>query len=379
MNRQMLFIAGAPRSGTTLLCNLLDGLDGMLVFPTEHATLEQFHWNNANKESYFRSEFLSNRREGQQVILSNRDVHDEKLAAMSSEFGKKFELEVDTKKFRSAYLEELGEQNATRKNVLIALSRALSESNEYAAASYPTAKWLCFKQPFFTELFAADVATEIEDCKFLQIIRNPQARYCSAKARRMRQKAATSSKLGPINRLSYVEGHSFFDVASRRLAKQNLQAIGRDRYKTIQFEQLVESPQKVLAEILSWLSLEEVSSVGCIPTRLGQPSDSRSSHEGAIKVDSAATERAIRYAELTSWNERLIHAALLELLLNGVRTKTSPSLLAAYLVPLPNSSFKNYVCQLLGLWRWLTNNYESTFKAFMKTARDGKAAISGAT
>jgi hypothetical protein len=45
VNPTFVFIGGAPRSGTTLLSNLLDGHPEVLVFPKEHSTLERYFWN----------------------------------------------------------------------------------------------------------------------------------------------------------------------------------------------------------------------------------------------------------------------------------------------------------------------------------------------
>ena len=70
-SKKFLFIAGAPRSVTTLLANLLDNHPQCLVFPFEHSTIERFYWNHDNLD-YFNKDFIDDRTSGQQSILADK-------------------------------------------------------------------------------------------------------------------------------------------------------------------------------------------------------------------------------------------------------------------------------------------------------------------
>ena len=375
----IVFIGGAPRSGTTLLCNLLDGHKGLLAFPTEHSTIERSVWNRHRLESYAREEFISGRGEGQQVMLANSHLYEEKQVAFEAEFRRKIELDVDRQSFHAAYLEALENKQANLENILAALAIALSQSNSFAAKAYEHARWLCFKQPFFTELFASETAKLIPGSKFIHILRDPIARYTSAKTRHVKQAKIAGRRLGPINRLSYAEGHTLIDVASHRLSQQNQETIGADRYKLIRFEDLATAPQETISGILTWLGLEADDSHTMKPTRLGQSANARSNISTGNQIDSSATLRSGQYHDLTSWNERLIHSALLNLLLNRSQTPNAVAMLAAYLTPLPNASWKCYAGQMQGLIRWFRGDYETAMATFLDKAKAGKASVSGAT
>lgn len=374
-----LFIAGAPRSGTTLLCNVLDGHKNILVFPTEHSTIERYLWNRQRIETYSRDQFITDRSEGHQVTLACRKASNDQYAKNKTEFGEAASADIDHNAFHDFYLRALQHREATLQNMLWALSFALMQSNEYASQVYDQAKWICFKQPFFTELFATVVAELVPNCKFIHLIRDPTARYASAKTRRLKQRSG--GRLRPINRLSYVEGHSFFDIVSRQLSQSNLQSIGGDRYKIINFEEIVAYPERTFEDIAKWLGASQDENHSLAPTRLGKPVHFRSGLSSLADqpIDASATQRTDIYYRLTSWNERIVHQATLDYFFNETTRHSLFLTLTSLVVPFPRSTFRNYACQLLAVVRWLCKQNESALDKFLKKAREGKISVSGAT
>ncbi len=100
---KFLFIGGAPRSGTTLLMNLLDSHPDLLVFPFEHSTIERYFWNKDNIQHYALNEFISKRQEGQQTILANKDFLNQYYQKIKKEYNKDFSLDINPEVFFKTY------------------------------------------------------------------------------------------------------------------------------------------------------------------------------------------------------------------------------------------------------------------------------------
>jgi hypothetical protein len=374
-----LFIGGAPRSGTTLLASLLDGHPATLLFPAEHSTLERFFWNRHRIESYARDEFVNQRSEGQQTLLSNRDFFERKRHLLNEEFGKQADLDLDFSRFKASFLDYLQNRKITLQSMLGGLSFAQICANPYSHQhAGPQTKFLVFKQPFFTETFAQQVARELPNCKFIHILRDPISRYVSAKTRRLKQAQLNGRRLSHINRLSYVAGHTIIDLATRELAASNVDALGESKYRLIEFADLVRSPAKTIASVLDWLSLSS-DGFPISPTRMGQPIDSGSTLSTGYQVDSTSLERNDKYLSITSPGERRIHAWLLQGLLKNQVKKSRLQVVPDLLIPLPKSSWKNYLCQLGDLGRSLVAGCPVSVESFIESVRRGKAHISGAT
>ncbi len=374
-----VFIGGAPRSGTTLLSNLLDGHPNALVFPKEHSTLERFFWNQNDIDTYARTKFINQRNQGQQTLLANQAFYEKKQNLLSHEFGQRFDLNIDFQKFKSAYLKYLENRPTTLESMLLGLcyGQVCANLNSRKHVGLHT-KYLVYKQPFFTEVFSEKASCELKNCKFIHILRDPISRYVSAKTRRLNQRSEGKKWLGPINQKSYVIGHSLVDLTSRQLALGNQRILGESNYRTIQFENLIADPKQEIGKILDWLGIQSTADFDISPTRLGQPVDSGSTLSKGYGVDSTASKRVDKYELITSPTERRIHRLFLDHSLKGLE-KRELTTLVGFLSPLPNSNWKNYICQLRDMGRWLANGSPASVEQFLDRALKGSVGISGAT
>ena len=377
---RFVFIAGAPRSGTTLLGSLLDDHPNLLGFRTEHSTIERFFQNQHRIDSYARTDFINVRKEGQQTLLANQDFLKQKQEAINAEYGKSIDLshEFDTQTFKSSYVEYLEGKTIDLETMLKALACAQTAACSYSKQHFSKeTKYFIFKQPFYTELFAQKVAEKIPNARFIHILREPIARYTSAKTRRIKQCELKKKRLGPINRMSYVTGHTAIDIATRRLAENNSQQLGQANYKTLHFEQLVETPLKAVESILTWLDLDS-DRFQIRPTRQGQSKEAGSVLTNSNKVESTTSNRLAKYHQITGWNERKIHKFLLESYIEQKPT-SALRLINTFLVQLPNSTVKNYLCQLSDLSRCIFPRSARHLERFLDKAQAGNADLSGAT
>lgn len=307
-----LFIGGAPRSGTTLLANMLDGHAEMLVFPMEHSTFERYLGVPSSRHrSYFSREFVERRSEGQQSVLADRRLYGEYRERMKEEYGVEFIMDIDAEAFLTRYRSTLEDGEATLERVFRALARGLTASNEFAAAVGPAAVYAAFKRPYFTELWAEEVASRMPTARFIHVIRDPRARYASAKKRRLRTGPFGRTASRRINQEDFVTGHAQVSVSSLHYGLKNRHSLGVDRYLIVRYEDLVGAPEETIGKVAHWLGVR-VEPALLTPTRLNVPAASGSKFEVVTSIDSGAADRRDEYEELTSPTERRIHHAYLE-------------------------------------------------------------------
>ena len=343
----ILLIGGAPRSGTTLLLNQLDGHPEILGFPMEHKTIENFFWNESDIEHYAKTDFITKKRQGQQSILANQKLIDAYAERMQLIYQKEFVLQLNTETFKAKYLEFLNREGVSLKNMLYALGYALISSNDFAFAKLETLRYLAFKQPFFTELFAENVKNHIPDVKIIHMLRDPLSRYISAKARRVKESKLGGRRLNHINGVNYVEGHTAVDITTRILAEANMHRYTEVSYNVLSFEIVMRDTKRAFNELYTWLGVAKDQSF-LRPSRLGIEAFAGSSmiKDGKGKIDKSSVERNAFYLKGTSWNERYLHSYYLyksKYTDQGVK----PGLLLPliYLIPLPQSNWKNLIYQ----------------------------------
>jgi len=347
---KFLFIGGAPRSGTTLLMNLLDSHPDLLVFPFEHSTIERYFWNKDNIQHYALNEFISKRQEGQQTILANKDFLNQYYQKIKKEYNKDFSLDINPEVFFKTYADILKNRKIELKDILSALTYALATANTFAESKYSQSKYFVFKQPYYTDLFAEEVSELLPDAKFIYISRDPFARYSSAKKRRV-----TISKLNKkifihINGTNFVEAHSEVDISAHYIAKKNENRLGNKKYKTLNYEKILEDPDPIFYDLFSWLSVDQ-SNCYFKPTFLGKPALGGSLFINGEGIDKNAANRRFEYQSITNWNERVLHRYYLTK--GGLINEKKPGylyVLVSYFLPLKHEGFLHFLYRLIFIW-----------------------------
>lgn len=315
MNNPLLFIAGSRRSGTSMLRHLLENDSQILQYPYENSIMKGFYSGRYKKfEDYYKGDFINNRKEGQQTILASQKIFDQYNEKLSGEFGYKMNVEVDCNKFKNAYLDYIDTHELNIQNIHYALFSGLLASNEYTSTRYTEASYLLFKTPESNEVFAQDTFKDYPNSKFIHIIRHPFDTYCSIKSRRQyhyrkyNNLKETSMVIGSKeNETDFLSGYTEYGMMSVDMALRNQDAIGRDNYHIILYEDLLSQPEKTMRGVAEFLGLE-FTDVFLQPTLMGGAHKSGSHQNKNTEVLVKKTNFDHNpYYKITSKNERALH------------------------------------------------------------------------
>jgi hypothetical protein len=165
-----------------------------------------------------------------------------------------------------------------------------------------------YKDPFTTEFFAERAAAELPRAKFIHIIRDPYARYCSIKKRQIRRGAILGRKTTRrVNYVDFATGFAEQVVASLHTGLENQRILGEDRYLIMRFEDLVEQPAVELNRLAGSLGLRFDASL-MMPSKLGAPIESGSSFRPVTGIDHKTADRGREYFfQMTSASERDVY------------------------------------------------------------------------
>jgi len=296
---KFLFIGGAPRSGTTLLSQLMDSHPNMAVFPFEHSVFDNYYLKKQNK-TFFENDFIINPQNGQQAILSsfkNLNDYSEKL---KKEYNKEYNLKVNPEEYLLTYQNSL-KQDFNLKSIFKSLTLASISSNTYLKNK--NVEVGVHKRPYYTLLYADKIIEEIPDAKILIIQRNPISRYTSAKMRRLSLKKQNFR----INRVNCVQAHTEVDASVDELIKKHCQTLSPINFKVIKYENMMTETEMVFKEIFEWLDIKFDKSFEC-PTRFGEPAEAGSKLITKKGLDKSSINRDKQYLELTNEHERVVHS-----------------------------------------------------------------------
>jgi hypothetical protein len=310
-----LFIAGAARSGTTLITNLLDGHQDLLVFPMEHKVFKKYFTNPAGRRSdYFSTDFIEHRTEGQQSVLGSRALFEAYRARMQREFAIDFRLDVDAGRFLDVYRASISDADVSLETIFRALSEALMASRLSNGEAGPRPRWAVFKDPFTTEFFAQHASRELTTARYLHVIRDPYARYASFKKRQLRRGRVLPRSVVPrINFRDFVSGFAEQAIASLHRGLENQRVLGPDRYRIVRFEDVVADPEAELRELSEWLDVDFDAAM-LQPSRLGKSTESGSSFSPTSRIDPTTVDRGRAYfMDMTSSSERDVYNRCLAL------------------------------------------------------------------
>jgi len=243
------FICGAPRSGTTLLSNLLDGHPETTVFPGESSILRYWlYYNNRGKEEatrFFHRDYLNT---FEILALTDNNTAKEHSSYLERVYGKSNyqRPDIDRRRFVSEYRSILGSLGFRLRSVYAASLLA------GLPPTFPGNKsTFVVKRPLEHEMGALvlNEASKRNEIKFLHIVRDPRTRYISAKMRRPRiwRWFRTFD--------NFVLTHSEIGMVSLELAILNRQILGSEKYYVVRYEDLVHSPQEEMEKVADYLGI----------------------------------------------------------------------------------------------------------------------------
>lgn len=296
-----LFIAGAPRSGTSLLCRLLDWNPSVLSFPRELPLLALFYdqSDGIDLAKYFNEGFVEDER-GKQAMFFHQSAQPIERKKLSGKLGLDIPIWPDARLFRKTYLEEIKKSSGNLfADVIAALGQATIESVQGAKGVYVEhPEYFVLKTPLITERYAVQIASDIHGSKFIHILRDPVSRYVSEKTMMLR--------LGGVPLAEGFLARSVDDWnESVSLAMSNKAKIGADRYKIVSYEDLVAKPEEVMRNIAAFLGIAYEEGL-VNPTYLGLPIKANSSFENkSYGINRASAKHIARKDGLIPLQEQI--------------------------------------------------------------------------
>jgi len=248
------FICGAPRSGTTLLANLLDGHPDIFMLPWETHILQywNFHKNNNSLERFFMRDYLNTI---DVAVFINKVAREQQDKAIHSTYGVKDYFKFKLKN-RDAFIKQYKStikdncSGITLKIIYEALFNALLQFENNKE------KLVIEKRPLDNEMCAISLHETFPNAKFVHIIRDPRTRYISAKMRRVYRKLGIFPKWGNrFNDKDFSTFHSEISMVSLELARLNKEIIG-EKYHIVKYEELLMNPEKEIKKIAHHLCVE---------------------------------------------------------------------------------------------------------------------------
>ncbi|MCB2100422.1 MAG: sulfotransferase [Rhodobacterales bacterium] len=313
-----VFICGAPRSGTTLIRNLLDSHPELTIFPSEIQGLREMNrmarFGQDAVESYFRRETLF------RDLAKYHDPFDDPEGQMNrsyeSSFGNVLEGEaaVDGPAFVAEYLRRIDAGPVDYRGYLTAVAGAYLSALKAPPPS--TLKRFVFKRPLDFDCAAVTLKRQFPDARFIHILRDPRTRYATVKFSRIRRAwmyRPLGLKVRKVtsfvdSRYDFVRGIAGNTMLSFDMARTNKAVIGDD-YQVIRFEDLMADTTAIMDRMAAFLGIERLPILD-EPTYHGVPfhGNSRLKQDFAGKVVDIHGPRMALYRSLTNPTERMVVA-----------------------------------------------------------------------
>ena len=300
-----VFIAGASRSGTTLLMNLLDGHSNLALFANKETKILQ-HWLKhktcGDIERFFFRDYLN---ETDILLLISNSSMKQYEDYMYNKYGNRDYLKgrcPDREKFIDLYIGYLRNNGLSLSNIYYAMFYAAFSINKIQVGQ----KIFIEKRPLDNEICATLLATEFPESKFIHIIRDPRTRYLSAKMRRIRKNKGIYKVVDDFAGKDFATAHAEISMVSLELARLN-KIILKERYHILKYEDLINKTELEMRKLADFLEINYEPGL-LQPSALGEQIAPSSSH-GKIttfSVINTSKDRLTKYYQNTSQTERSI-------------------------------------------------------------------------
>lgn len=263
-------MGGYPKSGTTLLCALLDAHPNLLVFPEETKYLSTFRFN---KELDFRDKLA-------------RYVDRFQLFGKESLFSSGYRdyTHIDFLVFRDAALEYFDASDGSVQRGFEALMYGYKKA--IGSAALPIKKWV-EKTPRNERHFEL-VRSWWPEARLIVMIRDPREALLSHRRYQTKRNSNKRISLGDFV-LAWLES---YELASLEIKKDNARAM------MVRFETLVAAREGTMEEVASFIDIP-VDLTLFTPTKAGNYWEGNSSH-GDSKISNVQDEtvKLVRLGEL---------------------------------------------------------------------------------
>lgn len=239
-----LFICGHPKSGTSLLMTMLDSHPELVVYP------EESHFFRTFLPAYFLDPNADLVELAQNYLLHIFDWNQTNPPDHQAGFSDR-DYSVFSLREIERHFERLLQAHGRRLEVVLPAA-ILSYGFVSGQVSERTRYWV-EKTPY-NEQFAGEIFTYWPEAKCLHILRDPRDNFAS-----YRKKHTDWTP----EQFAYSWWKSF------AAGQQNAKRFGRDRYRIILYEDLVQSPAGIIEEIVDFIGIQN-DPILRRPTRAGE-------------------------------------------------------------------------------------------------------------
>lgn len=266
-----VFICGHPKSGTSLVRNLLDSHPQLVVFPEETAFFRRYLLESKGLDHEEQLELAERRL--LHIFEWNLDAPPEHQAG----FPDRDYSSISSEQVAAAFRHRVQPDQVRVPGDL--LSAAVLAFGEVSGQLSATSRRWVEKTPY-NERYTGRLFKWWPGAKCIHIVRDPRDNYAS------------------YSRKEDWTPEFFSDnwMRSTRAGLRNRDKYGVDRYWLLRFEDLTEKPDQTLAEMRSYLGIEDAPSLR-IPTRMGIPWGGNSMFEDSFE--------AINQAPVNRWKTEL--------------------------------------------------------------------------
>lgn len=245
MKKNLVFICGHRKSGTSLFHSLFDGHKDLIVYPID---LNLFYL-------YFPHFIKKN------ITLERKKIRLQKILFDDLEFQLNqinIKVNFDINKYSSIFFKLLKNEDL---NQIDKILKALIEA--YLMVLDVQKKIIVFKETSL-EIYFEEIKKWFPESKFIQLVRDPRDNFASIKS----GVENYYSKIGEDN------NHSLSSLIYRVRLGLGLgflyNKIYSKNFVSIRFEDLVKSPKNIMNKICEFLEIDFHDNL-LIPTKLGQP------------------------------------------------------------------------------------------------------------
>lgn len=253
--RRPVFICGAHRSGTTLLCNLLDSHPAVIALPCESAFYTNLERPLAAMRPQNRPAFLGRRWLQHMANPINQTPYwllGRSDAAISPH--------VDFARAFRAWWAVLESRPGTRGSSWPLVAFALAYAGRSARGRIPAGAAMWIEKTPTNERFLGRIWADFPAARILHVIRRPDAALSSYKALVRSAGGGSRAMIPAVRNLA----------RSYRIAVERSGREPADRYRLIRYEHLVARPSEVMAKVAAFLGID-FAPVLLQPTIAGLP------------------------------------------------------------------------------------------------------------
>jgi hypothetical protein len=330
-----ILIAGAPRSGTTLLSRVLDWHPSVLSFPREIPVLYYYYCKGQTSREFYKTNFVDDEN-GKQSIFFSKNAQEIEEKKLSEKMRIIFPEKIDVDEFKYSFLKTYSQykENNVIDSVIAALGDALISSFHSAKLYYERKPdFILLKTPTVTENVACMVAQDCVDAKFIHIIRDPFSRFVSEFE--MKKNMHDKCNFGhPQNSLKTWD-------ESITKAKENLKVLGSEKYLIVIYENVISNPERSIMQICHFLNINYDKKI-LSPTYLGKPVMANSSFK--------ATNYNIKKSHASSLRFYLIQLPILFNMLKDIHKYTESLLFYKNMLTVsPHSVFMKIILKIMSI------------------------------